>query len=308
MKNIAERIQKKIENVTSFPAIADILSGSQINSILLAFFKKLAGRNRPTDLVKQFAQNRFVQPANIDTITYKALELECLQLAQAHTYIPVTLSPLTPLGTSSVVASVNQNNVVSALRGTEVVSDATNVLALKIALEYKKQNINNDDIARYAATHRHVRGQYFTNPAYTAHFGVFCLASGGFDKGNYAFELQQLIEHLTIHFSLLATKFKKEDLLIKIYFRKENALLRQLVETNLVKEKYSFQIVEDYQKGDYYEVIQFKIFLNYRGMELDLADGGTVNWTQKMIPNQKHRLFISGCGLELVQKIMEGQL
>ena len=32
-------------------------------------------------------------------------------------------------------------------------------------------------------------------------------------------------------------------------------------------------------------------------------DGGLVDWTQKLIPNKKHRLFISGCGIELVHKI-----
>jgi hypothetical protein len=36
---------------------------------------------------------------------------------------------VTPLGTCHVVAPVSQNRVVSTVRGTEVVSDSTNVLA-----------------------------------------------------------------------------------------------------------------------------------------------------------------------------------
>jgi hypothetical protein len=306
MKNIVERIQKKTVGADSLLTIADQLSGSELNSLLLAFFQKLTDKIQPTDLIKQHAQNRFVRPAGIDPIQYKALELECLRLAQAHQFTPLILSPLTPLGTCSVVGEVDQNNVVSALRGTEVVSDATNVLALAIASEYKQQPGN--AVIRYATTHRHVRGQYFTNPAFTAHFGVFCLASGGMDTGNFAFELQQLREHLSLHFALLSTRFSREDLFINVYFREPKPLLQQLISTQLTQEKYSFQLVEDDQKRDYYDGIQFKIFLRYNGMEIDLADGGAVNWTQKLIPNKKHRLFISGCGLELIQKIREGQL
>ena len=46
-------------------------------------------------------------------------------------YEPVELSPLAPLGTSSVVGTVHQNKVVSTSRNSEVLSDPTNVLALE---------------------------------------------------------------------------------------------------------------------------------------------------------------------------------
>ena len=42
---------------------------------------------------------------------------------------PVELSPVCPLGTSSVVAGISQHLAVTTVRNTEVVSDATNVLA-----------------------------------------------------------------------------------------------------------------------------------------------------------------------------------
>jgi hypothetical protein len=43
------------------------------------------------------------------------------------------LSPVTPLGTCGVVGPVSQNRVVSTVRGTEVVSDSTNALAVEAA-------------------------------------------------------------------------------------------------------------------------------------------------------------------------------
>jgi hypothetical protein len=299
-------IPKKTEELQSFLATAGSLSGSQTNSWLLTLFQGLTGKIRPADLVRQFIRNRFVFPAAVDPIKFKELELACLRLARDHHFQPVLLSPLAPLGTCSAAARVHQNKVVSALRGTEVVSDATNILAIKIAAE--SRNASSQQLIRYAATHRHVRGQYFTNPAFSAHFGVFCLVSGGMDTGNFAFELGQLQEHLRVHFTLLAGKFAEEDLFLKIYLKKEHAVLRQLLANSLEKESYPYQITEDYQQEGYYQHFQFKIFLKHNGRELDLADGGLVDWTQKMIPNQKHRLFISGCGLELVEKLMEGKL
>ena len=54
-------------------------------------------------------------------------------LAAAEQFEAVELSPLAPLGVCSVVGLASQNKIVSALRGTEVVSDPTNVLALECA-------------------------------------------------------------------------------------------------------------------------------------------------------------------------------
>jgi len=34
-----------------------------------------------------------------------------------------------------------------------------------------------------------------------------------------------------------------------------------------------------------------------------LSDGGFVDWTQKLIPDKKHRLLISGVGTELIHKM-----
>jgi hypothetical protein len=97
-------------------------------------------------------------------------------LAKSKGFTPVTLSPLALFGTCSTVAFVDQNNVVTALRGTEVVSDATNVFAILIARDFKKKK--DHGLIKYAATHRHARSQALSNPAFTAHFGIFCLATG----------------------------------------------------------------------------------------------------------------------------------
>ena len=64
-------------------------------------------------------------PARMDRVAFATLP---------SAFSPLELSPVSPLGTNSVVATVSQNKTLTTTRGLEVVSDATNVLALECAL------------------------------------------------------------------------------------------------------------------------------------------------------------------------------
>ncbi|WP_201022754.1 hypothetical protein, partial [Tepidimonas taiwanensis] len=82
---------------------------------------------------------------------------------------------MTPLGTCSTVATVDQNRVLSTVRGTEVVSDPTNALAVEAAVRRsvgdRRRRI---DLAAYQ---RVVRAQALDGPGLSAHFGLFALVS-----------------------------------------------------------------------------------------------------------------------------------
>ena len=260
------------------------------------------------ELLREFEKNRFVAPSTVDSIEFKELELRSLRLAESKNFRLVTLSPLTVIGTCSVTGFVDQNNVVSALRGTEVVSDVTNVFALMIASEFKRKRTTS--VIKFATTHRHVRSQALSNPAFTAHFGLFGLASGGIDTGSYSFEIENLSEHIDVHASLLSKEFSHEKLLLKIYLKNDDQIFRDKLQQLLTTRHPSIQIIFENQgdPGDYYKLIRFRFFLNHNGKEINLSDGGFVDWTQKLIQNKKHRLLISGVGIELIHKIRKEQL
>ncbi len=234
--------------------------------------------------------------------------MRCLKLAENRNFNLLTLSPLTSLGTCSVVGFVDQNNVVSATRGTETVSDATNVFALLIAQEFKKKKTSS--IIKYATTHRHVRSQAFSNPSFTSHFGLFCIATGGMDTGNFSFELENLSEHIDIHLSILSNELGKDKLFIKIFLKDDNEIFHRKLETHIkvFDNVVRIKVEKELNAGDYYKLVRFKFFLEHGGKEINLSDGGLVDWTQKLIPNKKHRLLISGIGTELIDKIKHGQL
>ena len=178
-------------------------------------------------------------------------------------------------------------------------------LPILIAREFKKKK--DHGLIKYAATHRHVRSQALSNPAFTAHFGIFCSATGGPDTGSFTFELEQLMDHINIHFSVYSHEFdlNKERLLLKIFLKEENEIFHQRL-TDIMKNMsnpMTIQIERQSDPGNYYKLVQFKFFLVRDGQEINLSDGGFVDWTQKLIPNKKHRLIISGVGTELIHKM-----
>jgi len=298
---ILQKILQKLGGEHFLKQISE-LSGSEINSLLLEIFRLRAHDIQPAQLLTDFENNRFVAPANINTLEGKELELSWLKYAKFQGFEPVTLSPVAPLGSCSAMATVSQHKVISSLRGTEVVADATNMLALKIAQDFKK-DLDKDKTIRYVTTHRHIRSQQFENPNFTAHFGIFCLAAGGFNKGSYLFELQHLNEHISIILSLLETVFPDTEMYIKFYLKDPKSPLEGLLtQPQYIWHKLPYSFVDDFE-NKYYQNIQFKVFLKLGEHEIDIADGGCVDWTQKLLSNQKHQLFISGIGMELVQKL-----
>ncbi len=309
MKTIRQKIEEKLDLPHLIEALTGRLSTSELSSLLLDLFQEKVAAIDAGELLRQFSQNRFVMPSTMENpLAYKELELTWLRQAEAGGFTPVVLSPLAPLGSCAVVAPVHQNNIISATRGTEVVADATNVLALLIAQQYKEHKSTQP--VKYATTHRHVRGQSFDNPAFSAHFGVFCLVTGGMAQADFSFEISQLLEHLRLHLLVLSQEFSKNDLSVQLYIRKDNPAfqkrLMQALETAEIG--VPTQVIPAFDKGDYYQQVQFKLFLSYKNFSIDLADGGLVDWTQKLIPNRKHRMFISGSGIEIVHKIRQGTL
>ena len=282
------------------------LSGSELNTLLLELFRRRAADLTAPQVLQQFAANRFCTPSAIDQRHYLEQDLALIRQAEARGFRALQLSPLAPLGTCSAVGLVDQNNVVSALRGTEVVADATNVLALQVALDTRKGAGSHP--IKYCTVHRHVRSQGLTEPWHTAHFGIFCAVTGGLDTGSHRFELSALRDHLELYLSLLQDQLDANDLLLRLYFRGGNALFRERFEEQLatLPGSVAVHLEQPMDTTAYYETVQFKFFLRHGGAEINLIDGGFVPWTRELLQNRKHRLLISGAGTDLLLKLKLG--
>jgi len=282
------------------------LSGSELNTLLLELFRRRAADLGTPQVLQQFGANRFVKPSPIDQGEYLAYDATLVRRAKERGFRALQLSPLAPLGTCSVLGPVAQNNVVTALRGVEAVADATNVLALQVAQDTKKKSSR--EPIKYCTAHRHVRSQALTMPWHTAHFGIFCAVTGGFDTGGHSFELAALQDHIDLYLALLAEQFSFGDLILRLYLKEDITSLRHLLEKQLstLPAGMTLELKDPGEGTSYYGQVQFKFFARLGNGEINLIDGGFVDWTQKLLQNRKHRLLISGAGTDLLLKLKLG--
>lgn len=313
---MAGKIGSKIESRTGNKGLIDILSnqisGSDLNSLLLEVFDRRRLKITATDLLKQYELNRFVHPAETDYVHLLEKSIQTLKLFSSHGFTPLQLSPLSPLGSCSVVAPVGQDKVVTALRNCEVLSDATNAIALHISLLKKKKLQvlqQHSEHLKFSNVQRHVRSQPFSSKGFSPHFTIGCLVSSGTDSGSFAFEKKAIAEHFNAMADVLNSVFGFK----KIYYRLQKRAgypdtdrLIVVVAEHLRSLEMDIRVEEKGQSNNYYKGIQFKAVIVVSNNEIEITDGGFVDWTQQLLCNKKERMCISGFGLELLNKFEEG--
>jgi len=276
---------------------------SDFNSLMLRVYQEQARNTTPKDMLKAFQTNRFSVPSEIDPAAYHAFEAELLSAAQKMGMKAVLLSPCAPFASCSVFGCVDQNNVVSAARGTEILPDPTNMLAIIIAERLKTKKTDDNSPLHCCTTARVLRAQVFpAAKGYYSHFGIFCVVSSGRDSGSYGCEKSLFVAHLNYYKALLTEKYSAG---LSIVLRKRRgyadgdgfiASMAELVHGALPDVPVSFDL--DHEDNNYYKGINFKLFMERGNGKIELGDGGFVDWIQKMTNNKKERCLISGIGLD----------
>jgi hypothetical protein len=286
-----------IERMLSMPK-------SDFSSLLMKVYQKQAEGMTPIDLVKSFGLNRFSVPSEIDPVKYHTFEAELLSLAQESGMKAIMLSPAAPLASSSAFGFVSQNNVVSATRGNEILSDPTNMLSIIIASRLKEKSADNKTPLHYCTTARVLRAQTFpARKGYYSHFGVFCIVSSGKDSGSYSCEKDLLNKQLAYYSNLL---IKRLDAKLSIVLRKRrgysdsDGFYESMAE--MVKREFPgvpVTLDPEFEENNYYKGIHFSIFMETGNDErVEVGDGGFVDWMQQMTNNKKERCLISGIGID----------
>ncbi len=286
------------------------LSASDLQSLLMEVFLKRAGRVTPPQLLKEYQGNRFVKPATIDAIAYLQTELQTLTLAREMGIDPVLLSPAGQLFSCSALAAVSQNKVLSALRGTELLADPTNMLALFIADRLQKKAWSNAGQPVHAgAACRVARGQAFSGPNSFSHFGLFCAVSSGRDTGSYACEHSLLAKHLAYYSRLFEEALNTPLTLIlkkRGGYKDGQGFLERTAE-HIQKTLPGLSVTLETGNSDnaYYQGLNFKLMIPTGDELSEVGDGGFVDWTQKMLGNKKERLLISAIGLDRLMTLRQ---
>jgi hypothetical protein len=281
-------------------ALARGLQASQLWSLLLGVAEQCAAGRRPADVVRQWAGDRFVAPCPLDQRTLLALDHVLLRLA--HRFEAVELSPLAPLGACAAVAPVSQNRIVSALRGTEVVSDPTNVLALMCAARLRADPTLH---LRLATSQRCVRAQPVPpGRGFAAHFRLFCLASAAHERADHAFAVDAAIEHLALHLQALdalqAEGYAFGTRIVKLLASAAREHLAQRVHERLLVLRPGLEIERAPLASGYYDGLRFMVDVHtVTGERVSLIDGGLFDWLHRLAGNHKLGLIASAFGSQL---------
>lgn len=308
---IIRRILAQSGSTDLLDFLASQLRPRDLQSLLLAVFRSRASSLTPSQILAQYATNRFVRPGQVPQEIRVALDSLALSLASPR-FEGVDLAPVCPFGTSAVLGPLSQDRVVTTIRNTEVVSDSTTVLALEVAIRRRDtfsepQGVNT--VIRLCTSHRLLRAEYW--PDYRANFQVFTLCTAGRTRGSDSFETEALIEHISYYLALLAAvpeigypvtevRVGLTDLTDGIHQRQ----LEEFVFAPLVVQfpQVSWTWEPDRREGrSYYDQVCFHIYArNIFGEEYELGDGGFTPWTQQLLNNRKERLLISGIATERI--------
>ena len=264
-------------------------------------------------VLQDYLTNRFVRPVRSspqDLLAWDAL----LWMTLPPDFEAIELSPVAPFGTVSSLTPLSQDWSVTTSRNTEVISDATNALALEAAARRARQLMDPATRAArvdLASSHRMLRTQRIEEaPGVRQHYRLFALCSAGRDAGELRFETESARRHLKFLLralrQYLGPGVPLRVGLVDLAEPSHHALLeRDLVEPweeDLPGVQVTWE--EPTPEGRaYYRDLRFHIYAQHpKKGEVQLGDAGSVDWSAKLLNNGKERMFISGVGSErLVQ-------
>lgn len=292
MGDVGERVWRKVPAGVR-EALARGLSPSELQTVLLEVSRERAGAVTPARLVQRWREDRFVRPSGVDPralVKTQAMLWERLP----EQFAGVELSPLTPLGTCSAVATIHQNMVVSTIRSAEVASDPTNELAIEAAVRRRA----GQDRVDLATCQRVVRAQAVDGPGMFAHFQLFALVSSARDTGSGRIEAEMLVDHLRFWHDVLGDQARLT------FTTFERTAVRERID-DTVRPALKVEFAEDpeREKGSgYYSGTALGIGLG----SAELGDGGFTRWTAELLGDAKERCLISCVSTERLTAVLSG--
>lgn len=294
-----------LPDAQAFAALAQEMPASSLWSLLIEVMERRAKARSLPELLRQWEQDDFTAPAPVDQRTFLRLDSRLFEAAAA--FEAVELSPLTPLGTCSTMGLASQNKIVSALRGTEVMSDPTNALALECA---RRLRHSPETSLRLATSQRVVRAQRLPPLAqrvgvsrhFRQHFRMFVLTTAGRELKDHGFVVEALREHILTH--LRALQLLERDgytigaRSLRLLATKERAPLLERIAADFPRDlAISCEVLNHpYYSGG----LRFLLSVRPAELELPLIDGGAFDWVSRLSANRKHVFVASGLGSQLL--------
>jgi hypothetical protein len=283
------------------------LSPTDLQTVLLDVARARARRTTPARVLQRWRDDRFVRPSTADPRRLARLEARLWELLP-ETFVGVELSPVAPLGVCSAIATVDQNRVVTTIRGTEVLSDPTNTLAVEAAA--RRAEAARGGRVDLAACHRVLRAQSFDGAGLAAHFRLFALVSSTRDQGSGTAEAAMVRDHLAYWSTVLDECVPAHRPRLTFTSFGADAVaerFRDTVRPALVTPSATVEVDVDpgrvHGRG-YYAGAALGIRASDGTQEIDLGDGGLTSWTATLLGDAKERCLVSCLATERLAALM----
>jgi hypothetical protein len=285
------------------------LSPADLQTLLLDVSRRRASRVTPARLLQRWRQDRYVRPTAADPRVLWPLEARLWAMLPAE-FAGLELSPVAPLGASSALGPVSQDRVISTVRGSEVVSDQTNVLALEAAVRRKQGGRPAGTPVHLASCHRVLRGQPFDAPGLFQHFRLFALVSSARDQGSGTTEAELLTAHLKFWGDALSELLPHRRAAVRWTVFGFAPLRERMSDTVLpavTPLPGGITIDEDPARErarGYYERGAIRIDVAGDGGWQEVGDGGFTSWTAQLLGDAKERTLITCASTERLAALL----
>jgi hypothetical protein len=310
--------------------LATDVSSGDLQAFLLELARRRAAPRRPHELLAQYAEDRAACAGSADARQMARLTHAAFEATAG--FDALELSPVEPLGAQAVLGGLSQDNALSTVRASEVVSDPTVSLALAAAAA---RRAGRDDVRLCACT-RVLRPQAEARK----HFRLFALASAGRSDADHHRDVAELRDHVTAHLAIAAAAraigAPVERLVVRVSdtvvhhalaragvsarpdvdhprdalpaaaARKLGRRLRRLELAvaalgPVVRGVSGATLLVDLTRSEgagYYDGLQLRIDAVAGGVGREIADGGAVDWAAQLLSDRRELLFTSGVGIE----------
>lgn len=265
-----------------------------------AVFSRRSAARSPTELLADFETNAFVKPSATSAKILMAWDRVVAEsLPESFEFLE--LSSVSPLGTNAVVAPISQDRTLMTARGIEVLSDPSSVLMLEAARR-RKAGVA-PEVVRLATSHRVLRPQFRASP----YFRLFALCTAFPQPPEVETRALLMAEHLQTYLRAIHRFIGRDcgiilsltDLAHSTPDPRWSAPISRAIEQHGGNVELRFD--QDRQRGrNYYRCICFKLYLRAEAGEIEVADGGAVDWSEKLLSNAREHGLISGIGAERI--------
>ncbi|MDO8729024.1 MAG: hypothetical protein Q7K26_04010 [bacterium] len=206
-ETILEGVLNKVENPTLLNDL-EKMSGEDLQALLISVYDKRAKNLEPKDILRQAKENRFLKPSLVSLRDFNLFDSSAVEML-GDDVEAIELSPVGPLGLSSVLTQLSQKNVIATSRNNEVLSDASPMLAIEYE---KRRKEGTTDSIHLFTSHRVIRGQKFDKiKGFTPHFRAMFLLSGDKFLGRWEMIEGYLEKHIDYYLTVIESSIVSKN-------------------------------------------------------------------------------------------------